>query len=50
MFFQTQRDPQLHAQSLPGSISQTWDTGDPTEPVKELLQPYRRYTTGMGAA
>jgi hypothetical protein len=44
LFFQTQRDPQLHSQSLPGSISQTWDTGDPTQDIKNLLAPYRRHT------
>jgi hypothetical protein len=44
LFYQTQRDPQLHTQSLPGSLSQSWETGNPTDDIKELLQPYRRYS------
>jgi hypothetical protein len=44
LFFQVQRDPQLLSQSLPGSISQSWNTGDPTTDIKNLLAPYRRYT------
>jgi hypothetical protein len=52
-FFEAQRDPNLKSQALAGSITQTWNAGakgGPTSEIKELLQPYRRYTTGMGAA
>jgi hypothetical protein len=44
---ETQRDPALAGQAVPGSISQTWQHEDPMNPpasVRVLLAPYRRVT------
>jgi hypothetical protein len=47
LFYEAQRDPHLASQSLPGSVSQRWDTTDVTA-VKALLKPYRRYAVQTG--
>jgi hypothetical protein len=48
-FFTSQRDPGLRTLNIPASINMSWFP-TMTNDIKELLQPYRRYTTGMGAA
>jgi hypothetical protein len=46
-YTQTQRDPSLLTQAIPGAISQMWGRPDPMNPpprVRALLAPYRRHT------
>jgi hypothetical protein len=46
-WYETQRDPGVLSQSVPGTISQTWGANDPMNPpprVRSLLAPYRRHT------
>jgi hypothetical protein len=46
----TQRDPALSRLAVPGGPNQVWGTlanpTSPPDPVKALLQPYRRHTVG----
>jgi hypothetical protein len=47
LWFHTQRDPALGAQTIPGQISQTWgasSSGQPPANVATLLAPFRRYS------
>lgn len=48
----TQRDPGLTRQAVPGGPNQAWSTlanpSAPPDPVRALLQPYRRHTIGTG--
>jgi hypothetical protein len=49
-YYQTQRDPSVVHQAVPGQISQSWGepaatlSGDPPLTVKRLLLPYRRHS------
>ena len=46
-YTQTQRDPALISQAIPGAISHIWGVQDPLNPpsrVRALLAPYRRHT------
>jgi hypothetical protein len=47
-YYQTQRDPSVTTQNIPGQISQTWGQAasgmEPPLRVQQLLAPYRRHT------
>jgi hypothetical protein len=49
-YYQTQRDPSIASQNIPGQITQTWGHAPPSnEPpvrVQQLLAPFRRHTVG----
>jgi hypothetical protein len=50
-YYQTQRDPGLVRQTIPGQIAQSWEPAgetalDPPPRIQRLLAPYRRHSVG----